>query len=63
MAARELNSDFVPKTYAELRRGVEGSLLMGLQRAEGARLRTYWETGRLIHEHLLQFRDRADYGS
>ncbi len=63
MAARELNSDFVPKTYAELRRGVEGALLKGLQRAEGARLRTYWETGRLIHEHLLQFRDRAEYGA
>ncbi|HUR59930.1 MAG TPA: DUF1016 N-terminal domain-containing protein, partial [Opitutaceae bacterium] len=38
------------------------ALVAGLQRVEGAKLRTYWETGRLIHEHLLQFRDRADYG-
>lgn len=52
-----------PRTYAELKRSVEDALVRGLQRVEGAKLRTYWETGRLIHEHLFLFRERADYGA
>ncbi|MBM3834237.1 MAG: DUF1016 domain-containing protein [Verrucomicrobia bacterium] len=30
---------------------------------DGAWLRTYHETGRLIHEHLLLHKERADYGA
>lgn len=53
----------VPKTYAELRRGVETALHEGQQAVELARLRTYWETGRLINAHVLHHRGRADYGA
>jgi endonuclease YncB( thermonuclease family) len=53
----------VPKTYAELRRAVELTLFKGQQAVELARVRTYHETGRLIHEHVLLFKERADYGA
>jgi len=52
-----------PTTYAELRRGVEAALLTGQREIERAKVRTYWETGRLIDAHVLQNKDRADYGS
>jgi endonuclease YncB( thermonuclease family) len=53
----------VPKTYAELRRGVEAALLTGQRNIEQAKVRTYWETGRLIQEHLRLNTGRADYGA
>ncbi len=52
----------VPRTYAELRSGVQETLLTGQQRTEEAKVRTYWETGRLIQEHLLIHKERAKYG-
>ncbi|MFA5168885.1 MAG: DUF1016 N-terminal domain-containing protein [Candidatus Omnitrophota bacterium] len=39
-------------TYAALRKKVEETLLLGRQRIEEAKVRTYWETGRLINEYL-----------
>ena len=53
----------VPQTYAELRRSVEAVLFAGRRDIEAAWVRTYHETGRLIHEHLLLNKDRADYGA
>ena len=53
----------VPQNYAELRRAVEVALVHGQQAVEQARVRTYHETGRLIHAHVLLFQDRADYGA
>ena len=35
---------------------------MGQQKIEQAKVQTYWETGRLIKEHLLANQDRAGYG-
>ena len=52
----------VPKSYAELRRGVEAVVIKGRQEIDRAWVRTYHEAGRLIVEHLLQNKDRADYG-
>jgi hypothetical protein len=52
-----------PRTYAELRRRVEAALLVGQRKIEEARVRTYWETGRLIDQHLLLHKERADYGA
>ncbi len=52
-----------PRTYAELRRGVEATLLHGQRLIERAKVRTYWETGRLIQQHLLLNADRAAYGA
>ncbi|MBC7368444.1 MAG: thermonuclease family protein [Undibacterium sp.] len=53
----------IPRTYAELRREVERVLLVGRRAVDVAWLRTYHETGRLIHEHLRRNEDRADYGA
>ncbi len=63
MATRALTSATVPKTYAELKRGVEETLLAGQQRIERARLETYWLTGRLVHDHLELHADEAGYGT
>ena len=38
-------------------------LLVGRRAVDVAWLRTYHETGRLIHEHLRRNEDRADYGA
>ena len=53
----------VPQTYAALRRAVEGALLDGQRRVDEAKLRTYWETGWFIKEHILFNGDRAEYGT
>ena len=53
----------IPKSYPELRRAVETVVDAGRRQIEDAWLRTYHETGRLIHEHLLLNKDRADYGA
>jgi endonuclease YncB( thermonuclease family) len=48
--------------YTALRNKVRETLLLGQQKIEEARVRTYWETGRLINEHVLAHKGRADYG-
>ncbi len=52
-----------PATYAALRRDVEATLLTGRLRIDQAWVRTYWETGRLINDHVLLNKDRANYGA
>ncbi len=52
-----------PTTYAALRRGLEAVLLTGRRSIDSAWVRTYWETGRLINEHILLNKARADYGA
>ncbi|MBI5381081.1 MAG: thermonuclease family protein [Opitutae bacterium] len=52
-----------PKTYAQLRDAVIAVVVQGRRAIDRAWLETYHETGRLIHEHVLLFRDRADYGA
>lgn len=53
----------VPHAYPELRRAVEATLLTGQRAIERAKVRTCWETGWLINEHILLNGDRADYGA
>jgi endonuclease YncB( thermonuclease family) len=53
----------VPKTYAELLRAVKLTLLACQAEIDRAWVRCYHETGRLITEHILLFKDRADYGA
>ncbi len=53
----------VPKTYAQLRDAVTAVVIEGRSAIDRAWLETYHETGRLIHEHILFFRDRANYGA
>ena len=52
-----------PKDYVVLRTAVQAVVLKGRREIDRAWLHTYWETGRLINEHLLQFRERAAYGA
>lgn len=49
--------------YARLRRGIESVLITGRAKVEAAWVGTYHETGRLIHEHVLKAKARADYGA
>ena len=63
MATRALAPASAKSSYAELRRGVEAALLTGRREIERAKVHTYWETGRLINEHILLNQDRADYGA
>lgn len=53
----------VPKTHAQLRDAVTAVVIEGRSAIDRAWLETYHETGRLIHEHVLLFRDRANYGA
>ncbi len=61
MPARALTP--TPKTYAQLRAAVVAVVVQGRRAIDRAWLETYHETGRLINEHVLLFRDRADYGA
>lgn len=49
-------------TYEILKKKVRETLLLGRQRIEEEKVRTYWRTGKLIHEHILAHRDRAEFG-
>jgi endonuclease YncB( thermonuclease family) len=51
------------RAYPDLRRAVEQTLLTGQRAIERAKVRTYWETGWLINEHILLNGGRADYGA
>ncbi len=53
----------VPADYAALRRAVEDTVFKGRAEIERAWVRTYHETGRLINEHVLRLKVRADYGA
>jgi endonuclease YncB( thermonuclease family) len=54
------------KTYEELRHAISqaraGSRLRVEQAVEKERVREAWEIGRLIDAHVLQHKERADYG-
>ncbi len=53
----------VPRTYAALRRAVEDVIIKGQRAAALAKVLTYHETGRLIREHLVMHKERADHGA
>lgn len=48
--------------YKTLLNKVRKTLIEGQQRIEQERVRTYWETGRVIHVDILKHKDRAGYG-
>jgi len=50
------------RTYPVLFRRVKETLLEGQRRIEAEKVFTYWDTGRLIQAHILENRDRAEYG-
>ena len=49
--------------YVRLRDSVRKTLLEGQRLIELQKVKTYWETGRLINRHILQHKDRANYGA
>jgi len=55
-----------PQTYSVLRAAVRRAIALGKERAVAAvereKVRTSWEIGKLILEHILLNQDRADYG-
>jgi endonuclease YncB( thermonuclease family) len=51
------------RTYSALFRRVKETLLEGQRSIEAQKVRTYWDTGRLIQTHILQNNGRADYGA
>ena len=57
------NSPKIPSDYQGLLKKVKETLIEGQQRIEAERVRTYWETGRVIHGHILKYADRAEYGA
>lgn len=54
------------ENYANLRSRVRAVISAGKRRAQDAvereKVRTCWEVGKLIHEHILLHKERADYG-
>ncbi len=53
----------IPSDYAGLLKSVKQTLIEGQKRIESERVRIYWETGRLINDHVLGHKDRAEYGA
>ncbi len=49
--------------YVHLRNAVRQTLLEGQRRIEEQKVKTYWETGRLIDRYILRHKERADYGA
>ncbi len=50
-------------TYLTLLKRVREALVEGQRRIEEERVRTYWETGKLIQADILKNADRAEYGT
>jgi hypothetical protein len=48
--------------YPVLLARVRETFILGQQKAEELKVQTYWEAGRLIHEHLRHHQDQAGYG-
>lgn len=53
----------IPSDYNALLKQVREVLIEGQRRIESERVRTYWQTGKLIHGHILKHADRAEYGA
>jgi len=49
-------------SYSLLKTRVEEALFTGRRKIEAAKVETYWTAGKLIHEHILQSKGRANYG-
>jgi endonuclease YncB( thermonuclease family) len=62
LAALQKRSANGASSYLALRNAVRKTLILGRQRIEREKVYTYWETGKLIKQHLLAHKDRADYG-
>ncbi|MBL7198052.1 MAG: thermonuclease family protein [Candidatus Omnitrophica bacterium] len=59
-------TEILSKSYTKLVKDLKKLLIEGLLKAKAAvenqKIETYWESGRLITEHILESQDRAAYG-
>ena len=60
---RNLTQKLTSASYSHLLARVKQILIEGQRRIEQERVRTYWETGKIIHEHILKHADRSEYGA
>ena len=63
MTTPALHNNKIPTTYPALLRQVKATLIEGQERIEQEKVRTYWQTGNLIHTDILKNKSRADYGT
>ena len=62
MTKRDLKNS-IPADYPSLLIRVKNTLIEGQRRIEAERVKIYWETGRLIQDHVLKHNHRAEYGA
>ena len=59
-------TEIVSSSYLKLLQQLKSILIQGLRKAQVAverqKVKTYWQTGKLISKHLLENKDRAVYG-
>ncbi len=48
-------------SYLTLKNKVKKTLLLGQQRIEREKVRTYWETGKIISDHLTKYSNRSEH--
>lgn len=51
---RAISASYVPKTYADLLRCVQQTMVIGQREIDEAWVRTYHQTGRLIVSHKTE---------
>ena len=56
------NVKLLTKDYPALRRQVQQTLLLGQKKIEEAKVQTYWQTGKLINDHILSQNAKENYG-
>ena len=58
-----MTKSLATQSYPTLITQLKKVFIEGLQRIEEEKVKAYWQTGKLISEHLLTNKDRADYGT
>jgi len=58
-----MSKTLTTNTYPTLVTQLKKVFVEGLKRIEEEKVKAYWQTGKLISEHLLANKDRADYGT
>ena len=53
--------NIVLKDYPALKRRVQETLLLGQKKIEEARVETYWQTGKLIDDHIRSYGGHLDH--
>ena len=57
-----LKQELAVKTYPALLSQLKTVFIQGLQKIEEEKVKTYWRTGEIISNYMLENKERADYG-